>query len=80
MKRNITLSLPRLLLSKAKLAAVRQEKSLSEFIREALAEKIEEGSDYQKAKRRQQDILSQGIELGTDGRISVAREELHERR
>jgi Arc/MetJ-type ribon-helix-helix transcriptional regulator len=80
MKRNITLSLPRLLLSKAKLAAVRQEKSLSEFMREALEEKIEEGSDYQKAKRRQQDILSQGLALGTGGRISTAREELHERR
>ena len=42
MRRNITLSLPRLLLSRAKLAAVRQDKSLSAFIREALEEKIEE--------------------------------------
>jgi Arc/MetJ-type ribon-helix-helix transcriptional regulator len=80
MKRNITLSLSRPLLSKAKLAAVRQEKSLSEFMREALESKIDEGSDYQKAKRRQQEMLAKGLDLGTGGRISIAREELHERR
>jgi len=80
MRRNITLSLPRTLLSKAKLAAVRQEKSLSEFTREALEQKIEEGSGYQKARRRQLELLSKGLDLGTGGRISIAREELHERR
>lgn len=80
MRRNITLSLPRPLLSKAKLAAVRQDKSLSEFMRQALEEKIEEASGYQKAKRKQQDMLSKGLDLGTGGRISIAREELHERR
>lgn len=80
MKRNITLSLPRSLLSRAKLAAVCQEKSLSEFAREALDQKIEESSRYTKAKKRQFDMLSEGLDLGTEGRISVAREELHERR
>jgi hypothetical protein len=80
MGRNITLSLPRPLLSKAKLAAVRQDKSLSKFMREALERKIEEASGYQKAKQRQLDLLSQGLDLGTGGRIAAAREELHERR
>ncbi len=74
------MSLPRPLLQKAKLAAVRQDKSLSEFMRDALEQKIEEGSDYQKAKRRQQDMLSLGLDLGTGGRVPAAREELHERR
>ena len=74
------MSLPRSLLSKAKLEAVRQDKSLSEFLRETLEEKLEEGSEYQKAKRRQLEMLAEGLDLGTGGRISVSREELHERR
>jgi Arc/MetJ-type ribon-helix-helix transcriptional regulator len=79
-RRNITLSLPRQLISKAKVEAVKQDKSLSEFMREALEEKLEEGSEYQKAKRRQLEMLTEGLDLGTGGRISAPREELHERR
>jgi Arc/MetJ-type ribon-helix-helix transcriptional regulator len=79
-RRNITLSLPRSLISKAKLEAVKQDKSLSEFIREALEEKLDAGSAYQKAKQRQLEKLAEGLDLGTCGRISVSREELHERR
>ncbi len=78
-RRNITLSLPRSLLAKAKLEAVRQEKSLSEFTREAIDHKIEESSRYAKAKKRQLEMLTKGLDLGTGGRISVSREELHER-
>jgi metal-responsive CopG/Arc/MetJ family transcriptional regulator len=80
MRRNITLSLPQTLLSRAKLAAFREEKSLSEFMREALAERIDEGRGYEKAKRRQHDLLGKGLSLGTEGRFSTSRDELHERR
>jgi hypothetical protein len=79
-RRNITLSLPRSLLSKAKLAAVKQDKSLSVFLREALEEKLEAGSEYQAAKRRQLEALAKGLDLGTGGRLPASREELHERR
>ena len=74
------MSLPRSLLSKAKLEAVKQDKSLSEFMRVALEEKLGAGSEYQKAKRRQLEMLATGLDLGTGGRISSPREELHERR
>jgi Arc/MetJ-type ribon-helix-helix transcriptional regulator len=74
------LSLPRSLLSKAKLESVKQDKSLSEFLREALEEKLKERSEFQKAKRRQLEKLAEGLDLGTGGRISTPREELHERR
>jgi hypothetical protein len=74
------LSLPHVLLSKAKLAAFRKDKSLSEFMREALEEKVEEGRDFQKARRRQLGLLGKGLSLGTEGRFTVPREELHERR
>ena len=74
------MSLPRSLLSKAKLEAAKQDKSLSEFMRVALEEKLGAGSEYQKAKRRQVEMLAEGLDLGTGGRISASREELHERR
>ncbi len=74
------MSLPRSLLSKAKLEAVKQDMSLSEYMREALEVKLEQGSEYQKAKRRQLEMLATGLDLGTGGRISAPREELHERR
>jgi len=74
------LSLSRSLLSKAKLEAVKRDMSLSEFMRVALEEKLGAGSEYQKAKRRQLEMLSQSLDLGTGGRISTSREELHERR
>lgn len=79
MRRNVTLSLPKSLLQRAKLAAVRKEKSLSEFMKEALEEKIRKDSGYKKAKERQGKLLSMRMDLGTEGRISISREELHER-
>lgn len=79
MRRNVTLSLPKSLLQRAKLAAVRKDKSLSEFMKEALEEKIRKDSGYKKAKERQVNLLSMRIDLGTEGRISISREELHER-
>jgi Arc/MetJ-type ribon-helix-helix transcriptional regulator len=79
-RRNITLSLPRQLISKTKLEAVKQDMSLSEFMRKALEDKLEQGTEYQKAKRRQLEMLAEGLDLGTGGRVSTPREDLHERR
>lgn len=79
MKRNVTLSLSKSLLYKAKLAAVREDKSLSEFMREALEDKISKNSGYKKAKERQLKLLNMGLDLSTKGRIAISREELHER-
>ena len=79
MRRNVTLSLPKSLLQRAKLAAVRKDKSLSEFMKDALEEKIRKDSGYKKAKERQVKLMSMRIDLGTEGSISISREELHER-
>lgn len=54
--------------------------SLSEFVREALEEKLGAGSKYRKAKRKQLEALAKGLDLGTGGRLPSSREELHERR
>jgi metal-responsive CopG/Arc/MetJ family transcriptional regulator len=79
-RQNVTLSLPISLLKKAKVIAASREKSLSEFLRESLEEKVREANGYKKARRRQLNLLKQGFDLGTKGQIATIREELHERR
>lgn len=79
-RRNVTLSLSNDLLYRAKLAAVKQDKSLSEFMREALEEKIQKTSGYQEARKRQLKMLETKLDLGTNGKIPADREDLHERK
>ncbi len=78
-KRNVTLSLSNDLLYRAKLAAVKEDKSLSVFMREALEEKIQKKPGYEKAKKRQFKMLDMNLDLGTKGKIRSSRDELHER-
>lgn len=79
-KQNVTLSLPKDLIKKAKTLAVMKERSLSDLLRETLEEKIEEESGYQKAKNRQIALMRKGLNLGSKGKIIISREKLHERR
>jgi len=79
-KRNVTISLPRALLKKAKMLAASKDKSLSQFLRESLEEKVRETDGYNKARKRQLELLRKGVDLGTDGHIAITREEIHERR
>lgn len=78
-KQNITLSIPRLLLKQAKILAASQDKSLSQFLRESLEEKVREEADYDKARKRQLRLLKKGLNLGTRGQITLTRDELHAR-
>ncbi len=78
-RQNVTLSMPKLLLRKAKVLAASREKSLSELLRESLEEKIRNASGYNQAKKRQLKLLNKGIDLGTKGNLSVSRDELHVR-
>lgn len=79
-KQNVTLSLPKTLLKKAKIVAAHRETSLSELIRKSLEEAVSENSGYSKARARQIKLLKAGIDLGTLGEITISREELHARR
>jgi metal-responsive CopG/Arc/MetJ family transcriptional regulator len=79
-RQNVTLSLPKPLLRKAKAVAMKAEKSLSEFLREVLEEKVNEESAYKKARRSQLDLFNFGLDLGTKGHLNISREELHARR
>jgi len=79
-RQNVTLSLPKSLLKKAKVVAAGREKSLSELLRESLEEKVREANGYKKARQRQLKLLKEGLDLGTKGDIATTRDEVHERR
>ncbi len=79
-RQNVTLSLPKALLKKAKTLAVMKDRSLSDLLRETLEEKVKEETGYQRAKKAQITFMEKGFDLGTGGRIGTAREELYERR
>jgi Arc/MetJ-type ribon-helix-helix transcriptional regulator len=78
-QQNVTVSLPKTLVKRARALAALREESLSEFMRESLEEKVREATRYKRAKSRQIKILHEGLDLGTNGSISVSRGELHER-
>lgn len=78
-RQNITLSLPKPLLKKAKVFAAKAEKSINELVRESLEEKISKGTGYERSKKRQLRLLKTGFNLGTKGKIIISREELHAR-
>jgi len=78
-RQNVTISLPKSLLKKAKSIAAQREKSLSQFIRDSLEERIRESTGYSKAKNRQVKLLRRGLNMGTKGGLKISREALHAR-
>ena len=78
-RQNVTLSLPKNLIRQAKSAALKHHKSLSEFLRESLEEKVSDASNYKKAADRQRKLMQTGFDLGTGGVLTISREDLHER-
>ncbi|MEW6418245.1 MAG: DUF6364 family protein [Nitrospirota bacterium] len=79
-RQNVTLSLPKNLLKKAKMIAAKREKSLSELLKESLEEKVRQETGYKEAMERQIRLMKKGFNLGTKGQITISRDELHERR
>ena len=79
-KQNITISLPRGVLLKAKLIAVQRQTSVSKLLTESLTRLVEQADHYERAKRRHLKVLERGFDLGTHGEITVTRDELHDRR
>ncbi|MBA4416403.1 MAG: CopG family transcriptional regulator [Syntrophus sp. (in: bacteria)] len=79
-RQNVTLSLPKALLKKAKTLAIMKDRSLSDLLRETLEEKVKEGAGYQRAKKMQIACMEKDFDLGTKGKTSIDRDELYERR
>lgn len=78
-KQNVTLSIPKDVLQKAKIRAIKQNTSLSSLLTQALIDIVEQADQYELAKERHLAWLEHGTDLGTEGHISWSREELHER-
>ena len=77
MKQNITLSLDKDLIKKAKILAARRQTSISRMLSEELKKIIDESQECDWAKRRVLKNINKGFHFG--GKITVSREDLHER-
>jgi hypothetical protein len=78
-RQNITLSIPKEILRKAKVEAVRRNTSLSGLLTQLLSDVVEREDEYEIAMQRQLSWLAHGWNLGSDGHATWTREELHER-
>jgi hypothetical protein len=76
---NITLSIPKEVLLKVKLLAVKRQTSVSGLLTQTLERLVQQEDAYAHARQRHLQWLAKGIDLGTDGQILTRREELHER-
>jgi hypothetical protein len=76
---NITLSIPKGVLLKVKLQAVKRNTSVSELLTQNLERLVTQEDAYILAQLRHSRWLEQATDLGTGGRITFQRDELHER-
>jgi predicted transcriptional regulator len=77
--RNITLALPRELLRQIKRLAADRDTSVSALMADALARLAEEDRRYSAARRRGLAALDDARSLGTGGRRTWTRDDLHAR-
>ena len=78
MEKRITLSLPEETLRKIKVLAAKRGTSVSAMLRERLEALMHE-DDHARAMDEALEALERGFDLGTRGRASWTRDELHER-
>ena len=76
---NITLSVPREILLKVKLLAVKRQTSVSGLLTQTLERLVQQEDAYARSQQRHMQWLEQGADLGTGGQILTRRDELHER-
>ena len=77
---NITLALSKDLLLKVKMIAVRRQVSVASLLASEIEKLLLREEAYDHACRRHHQVLEQGFDLGTGGRMTSTRDELHERR
>ncbi|MGH9736402.1 MAG: DUF6364 family protein [Candidatus Acidiferrales bacterium] len=76
-KQNLTISLDRETIQKARVIAARQLTSISGLVARQIETLVGEEEAYEKAKQRALALLDKGFHLG--GVIRASRDELHER-
>ena len=77
--RNITLALPDQLIREAKLLAVEENTSISAIVAGMLEGQVRRRRGFAAARRRHLARLGHPTDLGTGGRATWRRDELHER-
>jgi post-segregation antitoxin (ccd killing protein) len=77
MKQNITLSLDKDLIQKAKIISAKRRTSISTMLSQELRKIVESAEKYEISKKKAIADLRSGYHLG--GEITASREELHER-
>ena len=77
MKQNITLSINKELIKNARVLTAQRHSSISRMLSEVLQKLIKDSKEYEKAKNQALNFVAKGFHLGR--RITVSREELHER-
>jgi hypothetical protein len=76
-KQNLTVSLPKQTIRKAKILAARRGSSISGLLAEQIEILVGEEEAYERAERQATALLDQGFHLG--GVINSSRDEWHER-
>ncbi len=76
---NVTLSLPKSVLRKAKVLAAQRETSISALLTQALEDLVNRDDAYRGACAQALEELDRGFAMGTQGCVTWTRDELHER-
>ena len=76
-KQNVTISLSREVIKKAKILAARRETSISGLLAQEIEFLVGDEEAYGRAERQARAILDKGFHMG--GIIRAGRDELHER-
>jgi hypothetical protein len=76
---NITLSLPEEDLREARVLAARRGTSISQLLARMLRETVERETGFDAAKDHSLALMREGMDLGTGGRMTWTRDDLHER-
>ena len=76
-KQNLTISLDRQTIQKAKVVAARRSTAISGLLARQIEILVGEEEAYERAERQAMNLLDQGFHLG--GVIRVSRDDLHER-
>ncbi len=77
MKQNITLSIDKELIRRARVLAAQRQTSVSRMLSEELQKLVEDFNQYELAKKQALNYINRGFHLG--GKITASRKELHER-
>ena len=78
-RQNITLSIPKGTLKKAKHLAVAKDQSLSGLLTNYIEDLVRKEEQYEKGQRQQLKLMEAGIDFGLKGAVNWSREDTHER-